>query len=64
MKKPIKKCAAVLAVFALPFAASARGILDVPVAEPTNRLYFADMPTRLWWNADWTRRAPINSRRI
>lgn len=59
MKKPIKKCAAVLAAFALPFAASARGILDVPVAEPTNRLYFADMPTRLWWNADWTRRAPI-----
>ena len=57
--KSIKKCAAVLAAFALPFAASARGILDVPVAEPTNRLYFADMPTRLWWNADWTKRAPL-----
>ena len=37
----------------------AKGILDVPVAAPSNRLYLADMPTRLWWNADWKKRAPL-----
>ena len=59
MKKIIAGVIVVFATLMLSSAASARGILDIPVAEPTNRLYFADMPTRLWWNADWTKRTPF-----
>ena len=46
-------CAAVGTAFAEKTA------LDVPVSGVANRMYLASASESPWWNADWTRRAPL-----
>lgn len=62
IKKPMRHLATLsfgLGALALCPSAAAKQLLDMPVAAPTNLTYLTDMPDRLWWNADWKKRAPL-----
>lgn len=52
-------CFAFVVFDLLSIGAAPKALTDVPVSDCANLAYLSDMNGRLWWNADWKKRAAI-----